>query len=154
MFRQTFPGGRNSLIQLTHHFPGCVISRFDLTITIEKPKHLKMYLLLRKKCKVRFYSQLFSSVLTCDFPPQLLRQKLSYKMRITNHQSLGDPKFPVKPCTPESTSRRDPRTSVVRWGLDFNPRGGQPIPRGVPFWVLGFWRGIFTLPVSKSWQDF
>lgn len=104
-----------------------------------------MYLLIPKNATVS--TQLFSLSWPQWFSPQLFSQ-LSYKMRITNHQSLGDPKFPVKPCTPESTSRRDPRTSVVRWGLDFNPRGCQ-LYLGKTVLGVGFLKGWFTYQFPK-----
>lgn len=99
---------------------------------------------------------LMESWITCDFLPNSFDPKLSYKMRITNHQSLGDPKFPVKPCTPESTSRRDPKTSVVLFGGDWTPSTPEVglLPRVSPFWVLGFWRGWLTYQFRKAGRIF
>ena len=94
--------------------------RSNMTIEKNTENHLNMYLLLRKNARyVSTTSYSHVSWITCDFLLQLFSEKLSYKMRITNHQSLGDPKFPVKPCTPESTSRRDPKTSVFCTGSEF-----------------------------------
>ena len=151
MFRQTFPGGRNSLIQLTHRFSRVCHFQIRSNITIEKPKAFEHVSPSSKKFKVRFYHQLFSCVVgPSDFLPNSLSYKLSYKMRITNHQSLGDPKFPVKPCTPESTSRRDPKTSVGSVGT-WTPSAPEVVLPGFGCWVF---EGDDEPTSLRSWQDF